>query len=58
MTRDGEGPFCTPAQPHTVDGVMVLRVFDIRPGGLAIDDGPERAEAILADRDASSRGGE
>ncbi len=35
-----------------------LRIFDIRPGGLAIDDGPERAEAILADRDASSHGGE
>ena len=35
-----------------------LRVFDIRPGGLAIDDGPDRAEAILADRDAPSRGGE
>lgn len=34
------------------------RVFDIRPGGLAIDDGPERAEAILADRDAAGRGGE
>ncbi|WP_244539281.1 ATPase domain-containing protein [Methylobacterium sp. 174MFSha1.1] len=34
------------------------RVFDIRPGGLAIDDGPERAEAILADRDAAGSGGE
>ncbi|WP_245239853.1 RAD55 family ATPase [Methylobacterium variabile] len=35
-----------------------LRAFDIRPGGLAIDCGPDRAEAILADRDVTSRGGE
>ncbi|AWN50260.1 serine/threonine protein phosphatase [Methylobacterium terrae] len=35
-----------------------LRVFDIRPGGLAIDDGPDRAEAILADRDRMRSGGE
>jgi hypothetical protein len=30
VTRDGEGPFCVPAEPHAVDGVMVLRVFDVR----------------------------
>lgn len=30
VTREGEGELCTPAGPHTVGGVTVLRVFDVR----------------------------
>ncbi|MFH6786398.1 MULTISPECIES: RAD55 family ATPase [Methylobacterium] len=35
-----------------------LRAFDIGAGGLAVDDGPDRAEALLADRDLTRSGGE
>jgi hypothetical protein len=55
VTRDGEGAYCTPAEPHTVDSVRVLRVFDVR--ALVTVRSRDRDDYVVESRDTEIKVG-
>jgi hypothetical protein len=56
VTREGEGPVCSPATPHTVGSVVILRVLDVR--ALLTIRSPERDDYIVESRDTDVRVGD
>jgi hypothetical protein len=56
VTREGEGPFCSPASPHTVGSVTVRRVLDVR--ALLTIRSPERDDYIVESRNTDVRVGD